>query len=208
MEKIDVVFYINLDHRTDRREHIEKQLDFMGINPSKIVRISAVSHSVGVIGCVKSHILAVEQFLSNETWKTCMIFEDDFTFRASSKEEFDGKIRTFFDSFEHWDVLALSYNHKAAMISSPTSVANIIRLKQSLTSSCYCLNKPFAPTLLHNFKEGCALKEQHPSVEDYCIDKYWNRLQAVSNWYAFTPALGYQCEGYSDIEKKMVKYEC
>lgn len=208
MDKIDVVFYINLDHRTDRREHIERQLESVGIAPSKVIRISAVPHSVGVIGCVKSHILAVEQFLANEAWKTCMVFEDDFTFYTPSKGELDGKLHTFFDAFEHWDVLALSYNHKAAPITEATSTTNIIRLKRSLTSSCYCLNKSFAPALLHNFKEGCALKERSPSVEEYCIDKYWNSLQAVANWYAFAPALGYQCEGYSDIEKKMVKYGC
>jgi len=80
MNRVDQVYYINLDHRKDRLESICKELAKTTIDPSKIHRISAVhTPGFGALGCTLSHILALEQFIQSGK-NTCIIFEDDFQF--------------------------------------------------------------------------------------------------------------------------------
>ena len=42
----------------------------------------------------------------------------------------------------------------------------------------------------------------------YCFDIYMKKLQPVSNWYCLNPKVGKQIESYSDIENRVVDYEC
>ena len=49
--------YINLQHRTDRLQHVEKELEKLGI---KGERINAIKTSSGAVGCTLSHIKCLE----------------------------------------------------------------------------------------------------------------------------------------------------
>lgn len=202
-----MIFYINLEHRPDRREHIEKEIGLFCTEPAKVVRIDAVKHEVGAIGCTKSHIQAIEQFLANSSWKTCMILEDDFTCRARTAEEIHTRLRLFFSSFSEWDMLSLSYNPQA-FTTTPTHVGEVVKVLSTQTSSGYCLHRRFAPLLLANLKEGCMLKEMYTHLSNYCLDIYWKQIQPIANWYALVPAVGYQYENYSDVEKRVANYGC
>ena len=53
MELLDHTFFINLDHRTDRLEHVTKEFEKMGINAE---RISGIQPKSPAIGCTMSHI--------------------------------------------------------------------------------------------------------------------------------------------------------
>jgi len=80
MEHIDCVYYMNLDHRTDRKEQIESELDKLGVPESKRVRISGVyKPGFGILGCGLAHKKTIETFLASP-YTTCLIFEDDFQF--------------------------------------------------------------------------------------------------------------------------------
>jgi GR25 family glycosyltransferase involved in LPS biosynthesis len=209
MDRIDVVFYINLDHRTDRRAEIESELQALRIPSSKIIRIPAIMHPMGIIGCCKSHIMTLEQFIMNEEWTTCLVLEDDFSLKDSNYDTTQAQFNHFFNSVEEWDVLSLSYNsHVYDFSILPTNIEGIGKVMNIQTTSGYCITKTFAPILLQNFKEGCALKERNTNSHEYCLDQYWKRIQPAARWYAFVPAIGHQRPGYSDIEKKAVNYDC
>ena len=86
MENIGKVYYINIDHRLDRKEQILKELDTVGIASSKIERISAIyKKGFGILGCGLSHKKAVEHFIESKE-DYCIIFEDDFVFTMSPDE--------------------------------------------------------------------------------------------------------------------------
>ena len=53
LSDIQHAFYINLEHRTDRKEQIENELSIMGINAK---RFNAVCTTNGAIGCTMSHL--------------------------------------------------------------------------------------------------------------------------------------------------------
>ena len=76
IEDIKHAYYINLEHRTDRKEHVELQLKTLGIEAS---RFDAIKMENGAIGCSLSHLKLLEQALENQ-YDHILIMEDDITF--------------------------------------------------------------------------------------------------------------------------------
>jgi glycosyl transferase family 25 len=203
-DHFDVLYYINLQHRHDRNEHILQQLALTNIHPSKIHRIDAIYHKdFGELGCSQSHIKALEAFLqTSDDIKTCLIIEDDFMFRQ--KDIDFSNLNNFFDLKIDFDVFLLSGN---IIHARRTDAPYIIKVEESQTTSGYCVTKQYAAKLLANFKEGAQkLVETGHKIHHLCLDQYWKSLQPIDNWFALYPLLGQQMASYSDIEKKVVDY--
>ena len=74
MNHIDTIYYINLDHRIDRKEKFLECMNDLQVPKSKIERISAIYEpNLGILGCTKSHMLALETFINSDK-NTCIIF--------------------------------------------------------------------------------------------------------------------------------------
>ncbi len=205
MEQIDVIFYINLEQRTDRKEHFLQEMKKFCVDESKIVRIDAVYNAIGALGCTKSHIKALEQFMENPAWKTCIVFEDDFTFYNTSVEHNTGLLKKFFMNFTDWGLLLLSSN-QGGRPAKETHIEEIKEVVYSQTTSGYCLHKDSVPEVCNNFKESAAELEKDNRPFMYALDMYWNRLTLKR--FCFSPNMGYQYAGYSDIENRYVSYGC
>jgi GR25 family glycosyltransferase involved in LPS biosynthesis len=208
MEQIDVVFYINLEHRTDRKEHFLSEIKKLCLDETRIVRIDAVRNGVGIIGCTESHIKAMEIFDQNPEWKTCIIFEDDFTFASADLERNNAHIRLAMMEFPDWDVISLAYNHESDFITKDTHEPYVKRIVQHQTTSGYALTKQFMPTLAANFSESLQAVRTHGVRHELCFDIYWRSIQSKANWYCVSPALGYQYGSYSDIQNQFTDYKC
>lgn len=208
MNYIDKVYYINLDHRTDRLLEIEKVLDDLECPSEKRERIIAFTHpQFGTLGCTKSHMHALEKFIESGL-ESCLILEDDFIYE--SVERFNESINYIFKNKIDFDLIQLSYNHNGLQ-STETSHKILRKVLKSGTISGILVHKSFAPKLLANYKEGHQLLLDYVQkygclIHDLIIDVYWQRLQPQSKWYCFSPRLGYQRESYSDIENKVVNY--
>lgn len=201
----DVIYYINLEHRTDRHEHITTELSKTNIVQSKINKINAVyCKDFGILGCAKSHALALEKFI--ETGKdNCIIFEDDFEF-TENQDIVNKLVNRMFNEVLEFDVVMLASN---TLHEQPTEHDFITKIIDAQTLSGYAVSKKFAPILLNNYKESIQLLENtghayHP----YCFDIYMKKLQPTNNWYCFSPKIGKQMESYSDIENRVVNYNC
>ena len=79
MEKVDQIYYINLEHRTDRKEHIENEIKKIDPNLKKTTRIEAIKHKQGGIGCGMSHIKVLEDAIE-KNYHNIIVLEDDFKF--------------------------------------------------------------------------------------------------------------------------------
>lgn len=205
MENIDVIFYINLAHRTDRREHIEKELARLCVDPSKLVRIDAIKRDPGALGCTLSHMKAYEIFLANPAWKTCMILEDDFTFHAPG--EFNERLTKLMGAFPHWDVIQLAFN-PLNFLGKVTDFPDIVKVISAQTTSGYCVTRDFAYKLHDNYRMAAALMEMHGAHGFCSCDISWKSLQPEAEWYTFIPSIGYQMESYSDVMNDHVNYRC
>jgi GR25 family glycosyltransferase involved in LPS biosynthesis len=202
LDNIELIYYINLDHRQDRLDHIKQVISDLEFDPLKVFRISGTYiPENGSLGCAISHVEAIENFLSSKK-SNCLVLEDDFNFY--DKDRFISSISSFFQSDCSWDIIQLSSN---LLRHEPTSYKNISRVLESQTTSGYLLNSNFAKTLLDCFIES---KEHLLSgyILEYCIDQNWKKLQEKNKWFCFNPQLGYQIDGYSDIENEIVSYKC
>jgi glycosyl transferase family 25 len=208
MDRIDAILYINLDHRADRKEHITNELKKLCVDESKIHRITAIHKpDFGALGCSLSHLKSLRYILEHENWNNCLILEDDFTFKSDNIEENNNMINNFFNDFPDYDCCVLSYNPWNARYEH-TSNDNIKKTHYTQTASSYLVSRKFVSKLIDNYKEGILDLITNGNKCYNCLDIYWAQLQPVSNWYMFVPAIGYQINSYSDIEKRFVAYGC
>jgi GR25 family glycosyltransferase involved in LPS biosynthesis len=193
-------YYINLDHRLDRNDHILAQ--FKKFNISNYERINAIKEDFGPIGCTRSHIIALEKFIQSGD-DTCFILEDDFEF-VITPEEYADLLNKLEVSNIDWNIILLAAN----VLQAP-GYNNFLRTcLNAQTTSGYMVNKNYANVLLSNYLEGLYLLIESKHTK-YCIDRHWKYLQKPkSKWYIFMPKCGKQLCGFSDIEGKKVNYNC
>jgi GR25 family glycosyltransferase involved in LPS biosynthesis len=207
LNNFNVVYYINLNHRKDRLENIINELNKTNINPNKINRISGIyMKDFGILGCAKSHCLALEAFLkSHPDNKYCIIFEDDFQF-TQEQNVVNELINNVFNNVDEFDVLMLSAN---ILNGQPTKHTFLTRIFDAQTLSGYAVSRKFASVLLSNYRESISLLEKEGyKCYPYCFDIFMKRLQPYTRWYSLKPLVGKQMDSYSDIENKVVSYNC
>ena len=201
----DLVYYINLNHRTDRLNHITNEIKKTNIDESKVHRIEAIYDEFGALGCSKSHCVALDNFINSpETNQTCVILEDDFEFTQPQNIVNDLIDNVFTNDVKDFDVLMLSSNTAVELYTEFNFVTKIIAAQ---TTSGYVVSRKFAPILLKNYKEGAEGLSVSRSPH-HCIDIYMMQLQPNSKWLCLSPKIGKQMESYSDIEKCNTDYKC
>lgn len=199
LNDIKNAFYINLDHRTDRREHVENELSKVGINAT---RFNAIKMENGAIGCSMSHLKILQDALKNNL-DHVLIIEDDITFL--DKELFKNQINRFFELHgNNWDVILFAGNNMP-----PYKIIDdtCIKVSRCQTTTGYLVNGHYIKVLAQNVKMGLTHLLNKPNEKaTFAIDKFWFILQDSSNWYLITPLTVVQREDYSDIEKKITNY--
>ena len=211
-EYVDIIYYINLDHREDRRKEFLGEMERMGVPSEKIVRIPAVyKPKQGDWGCSLSHVKTMQMF-QESSHTNCIVFEDDFMF-TEDLGKVDSAFQSFFSSKILYDVCMLSGSVIQSEEVPDTSI--VLNLLEAQTTSGYMVSRAYCPTLLANYQEGATLieksyQEKGKGVEiqhAFCVDQYWKRLQPLGNWYIFNPKLGKQRDSFSDIMGGNVKME-
>ena len=181
------VLYINLEKRTDRKEHIEKQFeDFKSVE-----RVDAIDtpHN-GYEGCVLSHIKALE-YAKQIGYDEVIICEDDFEWVDKDNfvyPEIDFDVCMISGKINKKEFISWNYN----------------KVLDGRHTDCYLIKKHFYDKLIHNFKEGY---EKLKINNEHCnyIDVYWLSLQKENMFITPSLTIGRQMEGYSDIQKKIMK---
>ena len=194
--KLNNVYYINLEKRTDKNEDIKKMLEPIC---NGYTRFNAIEKEKGYIGCSLSH-LAVLNIGIEKNLDYIVICEDDF--QIINHKYLLKHINLIKDNFD-WDVIVLcSYNSDYLN----TKFNNIKNVLSSQTTTAYIVNNKYYKTLQENFKEGIKNLLITDRKTEFAIDMYWKRLQQNHKWYGIFPSYCFQKPGYSDIEKRVVKY--
>jgi GR25 family glycosyltransferase involved in LPS biosynthesis len=207
MNQIDCIYYINLDHRTDRKEQFLKEMDKLGVPDSKVVRIEAIrTEGFGILGCGLSHKKALTTFLESNH-KHCIIFEDDFTFTLDMNYA-RFLLRQVFEKSILFDIVMLAGNIIDERVTDHDFIRKVL---DGQTASAYLITREFAPKLVELLTESTKLlddwhKKTGERKHEYCNDIYWKKLQPESNWYRLFPKLGIQRESYSDNETMITNY--
>ena len=197
-QDITHAFYINLESRTDRKEHVEQQLQYVGINAT---RFNAIKLENGALGCSMSHLKCIETAKKNN-WDHILIVEDDITFLNPLL--FVNNLNKFLEKNSDWDVVLIGGNIIPPYKKVDATCVQVINCQ---TTTGYLVKSHYYDTLIQNYKEGInkLLKEPENHYQ-YAIDKYWFSLQERGKWFLITPLTVTQKEDYSDIEKKETNY--
>jgi glycosyl transferase family 25 len=193
-------FYINLEHRVDRNEHVLKQLSSIGItNPT---RFNAFKMENGAIGCSMSHLKLLQDAYANNL-DHILIVEDDITFL--NPELFKNQLNTFFDLHKNdWDVILFAGNNIPPYKCIDDTC---VKVSSCQTTTGYLVNGHYINVLLQNIKMGLTHLLNKPNEhKKFAIDKFWFVLQRECNWYLIIPLTVVQREDYSDIEKRHTNY--
>lgn len=195
------ILYINLDHRTDRKDHIETQLKTIGL--ATFERFNAIKLANGRIGCSMSHLKCL-QLAKERNYSHLLICEDDTTFLNPSL--FIKQLNTFFQlkKVQHWDVILFAGNNVPPYTAIDDTCIKVTRCQ---TTTCYLVNGHYFDTLIENIKEGInyLMRDQSNHIK-YAIDKHWIILQEQHKWFLIIPPTVIQKEDYSDIEQRRTNY--
>jgi hypothetical protein len=198
---VDAIVYINLEYRTDRKNHVLQELKKLACISTNIHRIDAVLEKwCGHLGCGKSHVKALELAILHQ-WDSVLIVEDDVAFDGDLS-----KIHTV----KHipWDVMMLGYGHHSLR---DCEYNFLKRVNRATCTHAYIVRKHYYETLLANFTSAVATMEielekhmeqnKHtPKKMHYCsaIDQTWDSLQSKDIFYTFQPVLATQSGLVSD----------
>jgi len=206
MDKIDVLYYINLDYRTDRKLEFLDWVEQSGFPEEKIERIQAVATpGRGHVGCCLSHIKTLQTFLDSPH-KTCVIFEDDY--QPLKLETFWSDVGRIFDSCIDYDIVMLSYNE---LKSEVTDVPFLHKVFNSYTTSSYIITKTFAKILKEHWEKSVRLLLQEEEItrqkcNKYMLDITWAELMQIHKWFCYYPRLGIQRPSFSDLQMHHTSY--
>lgn len=193
------ILVINLDHRVDRLKSITRFIEEIGVNGFE--RISAVHTEDGKIGCVASHLQAVNIGIIRRC-EAVMICEDDIELLAQPAELL-ALVSEFLSSAE-LDVLCLGFNVRQPSIRFSES---LLLTTDTQTASCYIVKKRALPVLQARFAKSLVKVAAGGSQMRYMHDMYWKKDQKRSLIFAH-PAVRVvkQSRSYSDLEKQIVDY--
>ena len=186
---LDKIFFINLDHRTDRLSEIRGELESRGLAELS-ERFPAIRHeTIGGVGCGRSHI-EVLRLAKERGYSRILILEDDFMFMVGSA-----------DCLQHIDDLefdvCLLAGHLIAVSAHP-SHDFLYKVHEAQTTSGYIINSHYYDTLIQVFSEAVTQFEATNHHWLYAIDVAWKSLQARDNWICLNPRVGKQRPSYSD----------
>ena len=160
------VYYINLDDQEDRREYMEGQFKYWGIENYK--RISAHDGrgdndlgdvlkgkypelmTSGEVGCVTSHLKAMKHWLetTDESEQALIMMEDDCDLGTVSYWGFNWRdlVR---ELPYHWDVIQLAVINPAEM-----HVRMHLRFVNDFSTACYMVRRSHAEKLVRMHCRG------------------------------------------------------
>ena len=189
-----------MEHRTDRKEHVETELLKIGLIGQ---RFNAIKMDNGAIGCSMSHLKLLQDAVKHNL-EHILIVEDDITFLNPTL--FINQINNFFKLHNNsWDVILFAGNNIPPYQNIDDTCIKVSRCQ---TTTGYLVNGHYIKILLQNVKMGLTQLLNNPFQRNlFAIDKYWFILQSVHNWYLIIPPTVVQQEGYSDIEKRVTNFE-
>jgi GR25 family glycosyltransferase involved in LPS biosynthesis len=204
-------YVINLYHRKDRWEEVQREFQNLQIIPYRIDAVFNVDD--GAKGCMASHIVALTEGI--KTNKPIWVCEDDIEFLTSPYILFK-TIDEFLKSDA--DILCLGNNVRKRAKYTDT----FYRAVETQTTSSYVIKPAFATILRNHWQEMSEYLAQgkthfsevlfrktdmYGKNSYHCCDINWKILQQFYTFLVPVQRCLRQRESYSDITKTVAKYE-
>lgn len=191
------VFYINLDHRTERRAHIEAE--FAKLDLTRFTRVRATLDENGALGCAKSH-LGILLSWTQKSDRLLMICEDDCTFLVDRKA-LDHLVNAFAND-PRLDVICLAFNARNGITVTPEFMIT----SDTQTTSCYIVKTHVINELTLSAEKSVTLLAQGLPEQKAAIDVVWKEVQRHVCFAIPNKRAAIQYESYSDVQKTKTSY--
>lgn len=182
-EIFDRIVVLNLDKRTDRLEHFDKQAKELGFTYERFSAYEADPPKfIARDACKKGHQEIIKKAIDDEV-NNLLIFEDDALF----VEDFNAKLSVVYDRIpKGWDMFYLgAWHHVFKQYDD-----GVVKMMDSFSAHAYGISRKYLHnayrSTFHAWPIDMALAAQHPHIQAYCAK----------------PALVGQMPGYSDIDKQ------
>lgn len=215
---------VNLKSRVDRWDGIQAHLVDLGFEDVDQMRFDAIGvDGFGELGCTRSHLLALTEFLCRSDKPFVMILEDDFRFKGLSADI--AKAISWFVHDSDGDVFMMNCSC-AITQPQPEVIANKFRVNRVLSSNSmagFIVRRNHVREVIHALIESLRSHESigsiyldlkakgnreqfRPILNMICNDRVWVKLQTSCRYLSLTPSIGSTIASYSDIEACHVDY--
>ena len=214
---VDKIYYINLEHRTDRKEHIEKQIkEYLDPSLKITERFNAIVYTNNVagtyrnkggIGCSLSNLQIIKN-AKKEGYKAILILEDDIIFNFD-KDRFNNLLDIFYKNITDYNLLVFDTGGYDACMwkNHPTHIPDIYKLSGSCCAGAYIIPENFYSTYIEHLKLN--IPKLIAGYNECRQDESWKMFQGNEEdkkVYTFNKPgdkVLYQMGGYSDIEGRV-----
>lgn len=179
------IYCINLDHRTDRWDHIQRQIQGTMIE-NTVIRFPGIKADDGIVGCRESHFAVIRK-AKEQGLPWVGIMEDDCAFYPHFFVEYPKMLASIWNHRNKWDI----FN------SGPIDIQSVFRIDNQLVriGNCTCLqfiiiNSSAYDKILNSYVVGESEGGIDLYYRDVCIDR-------VVTW---APPLTYQIVSKSDVQ--------
>jgi len=190
------IWCINLDHRTDRWEHVQQEFERIGIK-DKVQRFSAIKHEDGRIGLIKS-FLSLFKYAKDKNLENILIFEDDVKFIDDTVNILNKSLQQFEKLKMPWGMFYFGANTHTKLIKI---APNLCLLKNAYAAHAICYHARVFDDIINKFS-----KIERITQQSDINDVYFSSLQNKYNCFLVNPIIATQIPSYSDLEKKHVNY--
>lgn len=199
-------YYINLDTRLDRKEHIVTNIIERYPLFKNVQRMNAMYHRNGALGCSLSHQYALKKFIYEPNEDFLMIIEDDLVILNESNFLSFCNDFEFIRTSDKWDIIVFTPRGDRVPGESEMTDHRFQRIRNNQTTTGYIVKRAFAKVLLENINESIQLLQNGVELDTCAIDQYWKRLQDTYRFYYYQDIYAGQLVGYSSIENRHVDY--
>ena len=192
----DEMYCINLDDRTDRWEHAQKEFEKAGIK-DRVQRFSAIRETDGRVGIIKSN-LGVVKLAKKKGLKNVLVFEDDVEFLVDNPQEVLAKSLEQVGSLD-WRLFYLGANTHQKLIKVKP---NLILLKNAFAVHSMAYSHKAYDDFIKRY-EGIEKINSMNDILDVYLAQYFQEKYVC---LMVNPMMTTQMNSYSDIEKRVVNY--
>jgi glycosyl transferase, family 25 len=192
-------FVINLEHRTDRRVAMQKQLSRIGWHaeffPAIRPKDAADFPSIGARGCYLSH-LSVLKNARDAGVQQLVVLEDDVNFTPEFAERWKFSMSAL--ATQEWSIFYPGH----PIEDLPPDLS---RISPDMAVQCthfMVINGPAISTVIGGLEKILSRPAGHPRGGPMHLDGAYSTLRAQNHalaTYAYFPALGYQRPSRTDV---------
>lgn len=192
------IYCINLEHRIDRWELVQKEFEKVGIL-DRVKRFSAIKENDGRVGIIKSN-LEIIKIAKSKGLKNVLVFEDDVKFLDVDVLDILSKSLEQLSIKNYpWKLFYLGANthNKLTKISD-----NLIILKNSYAVHSMVYNETIFDKFINYASNINQITDYNQILDVWLSTEVQNKDVCLMT----NPMLTTQRESYSDIEKRDVNY--